>query len=85
MQLFADMLDSDFATASEAQRHGPQNMLDSLPDTFNEAQLAALRTQVGKSAEGSKNQLYQWQHRGFITLSAETGLYSKTPEYLGKA
>ena len=85
MQLFADLLDVDADTSSEAQHHGPQNMLDSLPDTFNEAQLAALRTQMGKSTNGTKNQLYQWQHRGFITLATETGLYSKTPEYLTKS
>ena len=82
MQIFADMLSLDANTLSEAQRHGPKNMLDNLPDTFNEAQLEALRTSSGKSAEGTKNQLYQWVFREFITFSEQTGLYSKTEKYL---
>ncbi len=82
MQIFADMLNLDADLTSEAQRRGPKNMLDSLPDTFNEAQLEALRTSLGKSAEGTKNQLYKWVFRNFITFSEETGLYTKTEEYL---
>ena len=84
MRLLADMLggkDSD--QMSEAQRRGPKNMLDSLPNTFNEAQLEALRTSLGKSSEGTKGQLSQWLFRGFITYSNQTGLYSKTASYLG--
>ena len=57
-------------------------MLDSLPDNFNEAQLEAIRLETGKSKDGTRNQLYQWLHRGFITYSAQTGLYSKTESYL---
>ena len=82
MQLFADMLNFDVDLTSEAQRHGPKNMLGNLPDSFNEAQLEALRTSLGKSVEGTKNQLYKWVFRKFITYSAETGLYTKTDEYL---
>jgi hypothetical protein len=82
MQLFADMLGKDTYQMSEVQRRGPKNMLDSLPDTFNEAQLEALRTSLDKSKEGTKGQLAQWVFRGFITFSAETGLYTKTEEYL---
>ena len=82
MQLFADMLNFDVDLTSEAQRHGPKNMLGNLPDSFNEAQLEALRTSLGKSVEGTKNQLYKWVFRKFITYSAETGLYTKTASYL---
>jgi hypothetical protein len=57
-------------------------MLEDLPDTFNELQLEALRTQMGKSKEGTKNQLYKWVFRKFITLDPSTNLYTKTPEYL---
>ena len=85
MQLFADMLGKDADQVSEAQRRGPKNMLDNLPDTFNEAQLEALRMQMGKSKEGTKDQLYHWVVRGFITYSEQTGLYSKTEAYLGKS
>jgi hypothetical protein len=84
MQLFADLLSQDDDTISEAQRRGPKNMLDSLPNTFNVAQLEALRTELGKNKEGAKDQLYKWVFRKFITYSAQTGLYTKTKEYLGR-
>ncbi len=82
MQIFADMLKDGDTSTTEASKTGPKNMLDSLPDTFNEAQLEALRTSLGKNPEGTKNQLYQWTFRGFITYSEQTGLYSKTEKYL---
>ena len=82
MAVFADMLGKDTYEMSEAQRRGPKNMLDDLPNTFNEAQLEALRTSLGKSKEGTKGQLAKWVFRKFITYSAQTGLYTKTEEYL---
>ena len=82
MAVFADMLGKDTYEMSEAQRRGPKNMLDDLPNTFNEAQLEAIRTSLGKSKEGTKVQLRQWLHREFISYSNQTGLYSKTEEYL---
>ena len=82
MQLFADLLGNDADTMSEAQRRGPKNMLDSLPDTFSQAQLEALRTQLCKDKEGAKDQLYNWKSRGFITYNDQTALYTKTDEYL---
>ena len=78
MQLFADMLSQDADVVSEAQRRGPKNMLDDLPNEFNEQQLEALRTQMGKSKEGTKNQLYKWVFRKFITYNERTGLYTKS-------
>ena len=85
MQIFADMLNIDADQTSEAQRRGPKNMLDDLPNSFNEAQLDALRQQLGKSSEGTYNQLHKWLFRKFITYSTETGLYTKTKEYLNNA
>ena len=82
MQLFADLLGKNADTMSEAQRRGPKNMLDNLPNTFNEAQLEALRIQLGKSKEGTSGQLRKWVFRKFITYSNQTGLYTKTEEYL---
>ena len=82
MQLFADMLKLDADQVSEAQRRGPKNMLDDLPGSFNEAQLEALRLQLGKSKEGTGGQLRKWLFRGFVEYSAQTGLYSKTASYL---
>ena len=82
MQIFADLLKGGDVSTSETSKVGPKNMLDSLPNSFNEAQLEALRASLGKSVEGTKNQLYQWVFRKFINYSAETGLYTKTGEYL---
>jgi hypothetical protein len=82
MAVFADMLGKDTYQMSEAQRRGPKNMLDSLPNTFNEAQLEALRLSMDKSKEGTNTQLRQWVFRKFITYSAQTGLYTKTDSYL---
>ena len=82
MQLFADMLGKDVDQLSEVQRRGPKNMLDELPDSFGQQQLEALRTSIGKSAEGTSAQLRQWQCRKFITYSNQTGFYTKTEEYL---
>jgi hypothetical protein len=82
MHLFADMLGKEADQVSEAQRRGPKNMLDSLPDTFSEQQLEALRTEMGKSKEGTKGQLSKWVFRKFIEYSNQTGLYTKTKIYL---
>lgn len=82
MRLFADMLNVDADQTSEAQRRGPKNMLDLLPNTFNKAQLEALRTTLGKSQDGTDSQLRKWVFRKFITYSNQTGLYTKTDEYL---
>ena len=76
------MLGKDADLTGEAQRRGPKNMLDSLPDTFNEAQLEALRLELGKSKEGAGGQLRKWVFRKFITFDSQTGLYTKTDEYL---
>ena len=82
MQIFADLIGKDADTMGEAHRHGPKNMLDSLPDSFNEKQLEALRMELEKSIEGTNSQLRKWVFRKFITYSAQTGLYTKTDEYL---
>ena len=82
MQIFADMLKDGDVSTTETSKSGPKNMLDSLSDTFNEAQLEALRAELGKNKEGTKAQLRQWMHRKFIIFSSESGLYSKTDEYL---
>ncbi len=84
VQVFGDMFIKGTSVIDDAQKGGPKNMLDSLPDTFNEAQLEALRQQLSKSVGGTKHQLNVWKNRKFVTYSAQTGLYSKTEEYLGK-
>lgn len=82
VQIFADLLKGGDISTDDASKSGPKNMLDSLNDSFNEAQLEALRMSMGKSAEGVNRQLRVWTHRGFITYSNQTGLYTKTDKYL---
>ena len=84
MQIFADMLKGGDTSTTEASKTGPKNMLDDLRDSFNEAELEALRVSAEKSKEGTKRQLRVWMSRGFIEYSNQTGLYSKTEKYLKK-
>lgn len=50
--------------------------------SFSEAQLETLRISLGKSKEGTNGQIRKWVFRKFITYSNQTGLYTKTEEYL---
>jgi hypothetical protein len=60
-------------------------MLESLPNPFSEQQLENLRISLGKSKEGTKHQISVWTNRNFVTYSNQTGLYTKTDEYLKSA
>ena len=83
VHVFGDMFKLGDGQADEVLRSGPKNMLDGLPLTFNEQQLEALRLSMGKSKEGTRHQLNVWKNRGFITYSAQAGMYAKTEEYVG--
>ena len=82
VRVFGDMFKGAESPSEDAQKNGPKNMLDDLSDTFNEAQLEALRVSLGKSKAGTKHQLNVWKNRTFITYNELTGLYTKTAEYL---
>ena len=82
VRVFSDMFKYGDTQIDEVQKSGPKNMLDSLDRSFNEQQLEALRLELGKSKEGTKHQLNVWKNRNFITYSAQTGLYTKTEDYL---
>ena len=82
VRVFGDMFKLGDAQSDDVQKSGPKNMLDHLDKSFNEQQLEALRLSLGKSKEGTKHQLNVWKNRGFITYSNQTGLYTKTDEYL---
>lgn len=80
MQVFGDMLKGGGCPSG---KRGPRNMLVSLGDTFTEADLEALRLSLDKPKEGTLPQLRVWMSRGFITYSAQTGLYTKSPTISG--
>ena len=82
VRVFGDMFKGGDAPMEDAQKSGPKNMLDSLATSFNEQQLEALRVELGKSKQGTRHQLNVWKNRGFITFSAQTGLYTKTEAYM---
>lgn len=80
-QVFGDMLKINADATNRENKGGPKNMLNDLPDSFSQAQLEALRQSMGKG-DGADRQLRVWKTRGFITYSAQTGLYTKTEKYL---
>ena len=82
VRVFGDMFATE--SADDGKKRGPRNMLESLGDTFTRQQLEALRVENGKSQSGTIIQLNNWTNRGFITCSSQTGLYTKTEEYLKK-
>lgn len=82
VQIFEDLIKEGDRGLAE-NKGGVKNMLDDLPDTFNEAQLEALRVSMDKPKD-AKHQLRVWVNRGFITRSNQTGLFSKTQEYLNR-
>ena len=82
VKVFGDMFKGGDAPSEEIQKSGPKNMLDSLDKIFSEQQLEALRLSLGKSKGGTKHLLNVWKYRGFITYCEQTGLYTKTEEYL---
>ena len=85
VKVFGDMFKGSDVMLENTEKCGPKNMLNSLPDSFNEQQLSALRVSLGKPEEGTTHQLSVWKNRKFITFSEETGLYTKTEEYLNRS
>lgn len=81
MRVLGDMFKPG-TTSDDVQKSGPKNMLMSLGDSFSQTELEVLRAQMGKPESGTKHQLNVWVNRGFITYSAQTGLYSKTEKFL---
>ena len=55
---------------------GPRNLLALLPDRFTLADAEYARTANGHNAEGTRNMLNQWAHRGYIRNTGE-GKYEK--------
>lgn len=84
VQVFGDMFKGNQTDAENVRKSGPNNMLEKLNDPFNEQQLETLRLDMGKPKEGTKHLLNVWKSRGFITYSAQTGLYNKTEAYLNR-
>lgn len=82
LKVFDQMISPSEVHAEESRKRGQVNMLESLPNPFSEQQLENLRVSLGKSKEGTKHQISVWLNRNFLAYSNQTGLYTKTDEYL---
>ena len=80
LQVFNQMICE--VPSEDTRKRGQVNMLESLPNPFTEQQLENLRISLGKSKEGTKHQISVWANRNFVSYSNQTGLYSKTEEYM---
>ena len=85
LQVFDQMISPGEVQLEESSKRGQVNMLESLPNPFSEQQLENLRISLGRSKEGTKHQISVWTNRHFIDYSNQTGMYSKTEEYLRNA
>lgn len=61
VHVFGDMFSANFVPDDGAERKGPKNMLTDLPNPFSMQQLEDLRVSIGKSKEGTKDQLRVWK------------------------
>ena len=65
MEFFGSAIEEAQAADGLHNTRGPRNLLELLPDEFTYQQAVLVRQQEGKSAEGTKNMLWQWIHRGY--------------------
>ena len=66
MRFFEDGIKTASMSAEKSTGHGPSNLLQQLPDEFMYQQAVEVRQKNGLSADGTKNMLYAWVHRGYI-------------------
>ncbi len=60
----------------QSPKRGPRNLLELLPDEFTLQDAIRARQAEGKDAEGTRNMLWQWIHRGYA-LQLTTDNYKK--------
>ena len=65
MEFFGAAIEEAQAADGLHNTRGPRNLLELLPDEFTYQQAVLVRQQEGKNAEGTKNMLWQWIHRGY--------------------
>ena len=84
MLYFGQQLEKEMEEEVAMQRqHGPQNLLNLLPDDFTREQYRNLRQSRGKKGDGEST-LRSWMHRKYIVFNNNTGSFSKTDEYIRK-
>ena len=84
MEFFgADIESAMSEVRNEGKRHGRVNLLTLLPDEFTHADVVRVRQSQGLDAEGTRNMLWQWTHRHYITkLTIDNKqIYQKTEQW----
>ena len=84
MEFFgADIESAMSEVRNEGKRHGRVNLLTLLPDEFTHADVVRVRQSQGMDAEGTRNMLWQWTHRHYITkLTIDNKqIYQKTEQW----
>ena len=76
MRFFEDGIKTASTSAEKSTSHGPSNLLQQLPDEFMYQQAVEVRQKNGLSADGTKNMLYAWAHRGYIERKTPYSSYS---------
>ena len=51
-----------------SSKHGPQNLLTLLPDEFTLDDVIRARQMAGLDVKGTKQMLYQWVYRHYLTV-----------------
>ena len=81
MRFFEDGIKTASTSAEKSTSHGPSNLLQQLPDEFMYQQAVEVRQKNGLSADGTKNMLYVWAHRGYIERKTPDSSYSSYSSY----
>ena len=90
MEFFGEAIEKQEESASVTKRHGPQNLLDLLPQVFTYEEAGQMRTRLDIRQGSLKAMLSNWKRRGYIELYGEdvsnrdvmNRRYCKTPKYL---
>ena len=84
MEFFgADIESAMSEVRNEGKRHGRINLLTLLPDEFTLDDAVRMRQSQGMDAEGTRNMLWQWTYRHYITkLTIDNKqIYQKTEQW----
>lgn len=84
MEFFgADIENAMSEVRNEGKRHGRINLLTLLPDEFTLDDAVRMRQSQGMDAEGTRNMLWQWTYRHYITkLTIDNKqIYQKTEQW----
>ena len=71
MRFFEEDIQKANNVGEHSNKRGPSNLLQSLPDTFTEQQVAEARAALGLSEEGTAHLLSTWVYRKYVKRGSE--------------